>query len=375
MKNSKTENNFSRGVKADMNKILIRHLTGSRANQVDQFPGAENEIVFGREPGVNVKYDEDHDDLVSRRHVKIAIDGGGNCQISDLQSRNGAFLNQQRLFGSARLSHNDVVQLGAGGPEFRFEIDPPPATAKPTRVIGAGTPAAMAMTRESTVGVPAQSPRPIGHATVERMLDANFSKVKKESNKFLWFALAAAGIVLVAGLFFYLRLDRGAEQNAQLVQQQQQLLQQMDQQIKQEPERSTAMRDQITQLSAELKKSEQRSERNLQEISKTLAASGGAQPTPKASPDPAFLQEVKAVLEAIKTNPTQAMKGAGGLISQYPNHWESYFVAGVVLRSQNKLPEAKVAYQQALGMAPDNVKPQLSAAIQQINTQSGMVSR
>jgi cytochrome c-type biogenesis protein CcmH/NrfG len=230
------------------------------------------------------------------------------------------------------------------------------------------------MTRESTVGAPAQSPRPIGHATVERMLDANFSKVKKESNKFLWFALAAAGVVLVAGLFFYLRLNKGAEQNEQLVRQQQQLLQQMDQQIKQEPEQTTAMREQITQLSAELKKSEQRSERNLQAISKALAASG-AQTTPEASTGATFEQQAKAVLDAVKTNPTQAMKGAAGLISQYPNRWESYLVAGVVLRSQNQLPQAKLAYQRAMGLAPDNVKPQLSAAIQQIGAQSGAVSQ
>jgi tetratricopeptide (TPR) repeat protein len=212
------------------------------------------------------------------------------------------------------------------------------------------------------------------------MLDANFSKVKKESNKFLWIALAAAGVVLVAGLFFYLRLNKGAEQNEQLVRQQQQLLQQMDQQIKQEPKQTTAMREQITQLSAELKKSEQRSEKNLQAISKALAASGGAQPTPAASSgatsdQQAFSQQAKAVLDAVKTNPTEAMKGASELISQYPNRWESYLVAGVVLRSQNQLAQAKLAYQRALGLAPDNLKPQLSAAIQQIGAQSGAVSQ
>jgi pSer/pThr/pTyr-binding forkhead associated (FHA) protein len=358
-----------------MNKILIRHLTGSRANQVDQFPGAANEIVFGREPGVTVQYDENRDDLVSRQHVKIIVDGSGNCQISDLQSRNGAFLNQQRLFGSARLSHNDVVQLGAGGPEFRFEIDPPPATAKPTRMVATGAPVATAMTRESAVGVSVQSShRPIGHATVERMLDANYSKVKKDSNKFLVLGLIAAGIVLVAGIFFYLRLSKGTAQNQELVQQQQQVLQQMDQQIQQEPVQTNAMREQITQLSAELKKSEQRNERNLQAITKALAASNG-QPPATASTGLTFEQQVKMVLDSVKTNPTQAMKGAAGLISQYPNRWESYLVAGVVLRSQNQLPQARLAYQRALGLAPDNVKPQLAAAIQQIDAQSGAASK
>lgn len=358
-----------------MNKILIRHLSGSRANQVDQFPGSPTEIVFGREPGVTVHYDENRDDLVSRQHVKITVDGSGNCQITDLQSRNGAFLNQQRLFGSARLSHNDVVQLGAGGPEFRFEIDPPPATAKPTRMVATGAPMATAMTRESAVGAPVQPlHRPIGHATVERMLDANYSKVKKDSNKFLVFGLTAAGIVLVAGIIFYLRLSKGTAQNQELVQQQQQVLQQMDQQIKQEPEQTNAMREQIAQLGAELKKSDQRNERNLQVLTKALAASNGQQPA-VASNAQTFEQQAKVVLDNIKTNPTQAREGAAGLVSQYPDRWESYLVAGLVLRSQNQLPQAKLFYQRALGLAPDNVKPQLLAAIQQLNGQSGAASR
>jgi pSer/pThr/pTyr-binding forkhead associated (FHA) protein len=307
-----------------VNKIIVRHLTGSRAHQVDQFPGGANEIVFGREPGVTVQYDEKRDGLVSRRHVKITVDSVGKCRISDLQSRNGVFLNNQRLFGEARLSHNDRVQLGAGGPEFRFEIDPPPS-ANGTRETGGGALGATSTTPKGTPTEPSQATLPIGSTTVERILDANFNKAQSKSTKLQWFAYAAAGIVLMAGLLFYIRLNSGDELR---VRQQQQLLQQLDQQL-----------------------------------------------TPTDQADPVFEQHVKTVLTAVKTNPIQAVQGAADLISQYPNRWESYGVAGVIFRSQHQLPQAKSAYERALTLAPENVKPELTAAIQQIDARSGAVSQ
>jgi len=361
-------------------KLIIRHLSGHRANQIDQFPAIASEIVFGREPGVNVQYDADHEDLVSRRHMKLTVDQSGNCQITDLESRNGVFLNQRRLSGSTRIAHNDVVQLGIGGPEFRFETDPAPGVEKPTRVIDTVEAAAFKPreTRISTA-LPA-APRPIGRATVERMLDANFNQVRKQSNKLLWSALTAAVLCFAIGLVFYLRLNKSAEQNQQLVAQQQQLLQQMNQQIKLQPQQTAAMREQMAQLSDEIKKSEQRNERTMQAVSKAI--NGGEQKTDSAKPAAAptqgnaFEQQVKSVLAEAQNNPAQAAKEATALIAQYPRKWESYGAAGYVLRSQNRLPQAKIAYQRALDLAPDDVKPQIAAVIHQIDTtSSGAVSQ
>src|SRR5580704_15880812 len=148
-----------------MERILIRHLSGARAGQMDEFPAAAtSEILVGRDPDAGVCFDPSREDLVSRQHVKIVRDpeSPNDFAVVDLQSRNGTFLNRQRVYSTARLTHNDVIQLGPAGPEFRFEFDPPPVITRP-----------LDRTANSLILSPARednAPRPIGRATVERML-------------------------------------------------------------------------------------------------------------------------------------------------------------------------------------------------------------
>jgi S1-C subfamily serine protease len=112
-----------------MKRIVLKHLSGSKASQVEEFPlNHFQELVIGRDPSAAVKYDPTKDDLVGRRHARIAPDPTDPSQftITDLNSRNGTFVNRQRIIGSARLKPGDVVQLGPGGPELMFDLDPRP---------------------------------------------------------------------------------------------------------------------------------------------------------------------------------------------------------------------------------------------------------
>ena len=196
-----------------MQTIIIRHLTGARANQVEQFPtGVVKDIIVGREMSAQVRFDPDRDDLVSRQHMRIVRDPAdpAGFQLVDLQSRNGTFVNHQRVYGTVRLNHSDVVQLGAGGPEFRFEVDPPPMGAtRPTREATVES-FGMKATREAwsppsgagaaPVAGLSNGPRPVGRATVERMLGDVFGRVQKENRKSTWAGIAAiVAIVLVGG--------------------------------------------------------------------------------------------------------------------------------------------------------------------------------
>jgi len=113
-------------------RLVIRHLSGTKALSDEMFPvSGYKEITVGREPSCDVRYAWDEEDLVSRRHLKITIGQGDTPEftIADLGSSNGTFLNAHRLKEPAILRPGDVVQVGAGGPKFRFEVDPPAADA------------------------------------------------------------------------------------------------------------------------------------------------------------------------------------------------------------------------------------------------------
>jgi hypothetical protein len=104
-------------------RLALKHLSGSRVGRVDLLaPPPDQEVIFGRDRECHVRYDET-DDLVSRKHFKIVIAGEqpSRYMVVDLGSRNGTFVNRQRVFGSALLLPGGRVQLGAGGPEFEFE--------------------------------------------------------------------------------------------------------------------------------------------------------------------------------------------------------------------------------------------------------------
>ena len=181
-----------------MERIVLKHLSGSKANQVEEFPlNHVKELVLGRDPSSTVKYDPDRDDLVGRQHAKISQDPNDPSQfnISDLNSRNGTFVNRQRIVGTSRVNPGDVVQLGPGGPEFLFEIEPrPQSMTKPTRTAGIGLPP----TVQSTTGIPqtrnvGTGPQPsfptapvggsVGKNTVMRMINENVTEAKKQQGR------------------------------------------------------------------------------------------------------------------------------------------------------------------------------------------------
>jgi len=194
-----------------MPSIVIRHLSGTKANQVEEVPLLGfREVLIGREANSQIRFDADREDLVSRNHARISRDPADPkvFLLTDLDSRNGTFINRRRIYGSSPLQHGDRVQLGPSGPEFSFELDPPPA-ARPTRLAepaapppptreapAAGDTAVPPGMAEIRPGVDA--PRPVGRATVERMLGEVSTKMKGESRKTLWAAVIGLLVVLAA---------------------------------------------------------------------------------------------------------------------------------------------------------------------------------
>lgn len=119
----------------DERRIVLRIRSGSRANQVEELPlSGRREVVFGRDPDVDLRFDEEIEDLVSRRHARLTWnDAGGELEFSleDLGSSNGTWLKGQPISGPARMRPGDTIRLGEGGPEVVFDVEPQVRKAPP----------------------------------------------------------------------------------------------------------------------------------------------------------------------------------------------------------------------------------------------------
>ena len=191
-----------------MERMIIKHLSGSKANQVEEFAlKHHNDLIFGRDTSATIKYDPDRDDLVGRQHAKISRDPNdpNGFLLTDLNSTNGTFHNKQRVTGTVKLNPGDSVQFGPGGPEFIFDVEPRlGSTAKQTRIAGVATTPATRQVSTSgnaiaaTAGAGGKAPGTVGKATVERMISQTVSDTKKsQGRKFGVIGLVAAIAVLI----------------------------------------------------------------------------------------------------------------------------------------------------------------------------------
>jgi serine protease Do len=172
-------------------KITLHHRSGSRSGKTDEFPmGASRTLTLGRDPSCDVPFDAERDEIASRNHARITVTAGNppEAKIADLGSRNGTYVNRRRISTEVTLSPGDLIQLGPGGPEMEFRIDPPPAAVKPT-VLAPEISSPPLLTREA--GAQGAPPRPIGRATVERMIEQSGKKTRKT-------AFVAAGVIVAA---------------------------------------------------------------------------------------------------------------------------------------------------------------------------------
>ena len=195
-----------------MERVILRHLKGSKASQLEEFPLQHFvELTIGRDPTSGIRFDPEKDDLVGRQHARITRDASDpyRFRLQDMNSRNGTFLNKLRVVGDMPLQPGDVIQLGAGGPELQFDLDPLPAQyVKQTRLGVAGPAGAtvqgVAETRMSaTAGLAGSgahsnapmgvgAPNAIGKATVERMIGETKSRSNRNS-----IVVGAAALILV----------------------------------------------------------------------------------------------------------------------------------------------------------------------------------
>jgi serine protease Do len=213
-------------------QIVIRHISGSKANQIEHISLAGvNEITIGRDPRSNIAFDSPRDDIASRRHAMIRVVRGDRIsfRLADLGSSNGTFLNGERVTEEKELLPEDSIELGKNGLKFIFDVQPRPAylvartrvidisDAAATRVIEtagiAARDAVLASDKDVEPAIQKFEPPPkvgVGKETLLHML----GEERKQTSRVWRNSLAAiAAFVILGGGAFYLKHIR--DQNAQ----------------------------------------------------------------------------------------------------------------------------------------------------------------
>lgn len=84
---------------------LLKILSGEQSGRTVEL--RDDPIVIGRHPGCDIRVP---DETVSRRHARIVVDDDGYA-IEDLGSRNGTYLNGERVTSPVRLAHLDIFNI------------------------------------------------------------------------------------------------------------------------------------------------------------------------------------------------------------------------------------------------------------------------
>ena len=88
-------------------------LVDSTSQRVTEIRG--DVAVLGRDPGLNVTFSGEAAKVVSTRHAELRL-SDGLWHVKDLGSKNGTYVNGQRVSGAVALKPGDNIRLGERGP-------------------------------------------------------------------------------------------------------------------------------------------------------------------------------------------------------------------------------------------------------------------
>lgn len=189
-------------------RYVIRHISGSKINQVEEFDYNKSELSIGRAANCEIQFDPEKEVIVSREHGKIVKNSSNppKFAITDNNSRNGIFINKTRVKGVAELHPGDEVQLGNNGPIFTFDIHPRPQDMMmATRVVEIPTTIKPTTISEVTAAdvVPIEPVKTgLGKQTVERML------VAERKKSYSTMAFGIGGLIVLLGVLGYTFKDK-----------------------------------------------------------------------------------------------------------------------------------------------------------------------
>jgi len=100
-------------------RIEFEIVAGARAGSSSAFE--QSYIALGRDTLSDVRFDATADLDASTKHAAVLQSGDGYV-VRDLGSRNGTFINGQRIAADTPLADGDMIRCGGHGPEVRVRI-------------------------------------------------------------------------------------------------------------------------------------------------------------------------------------------------------------------------------------------------------------
>ena len=189
----------------NIERYIIRHTAGSKISQVEEFDFNKPFLAIGRAATSDIQFDPEQETIVSREHGRIEKLSSNPLQfsITDNNSRNGIFVNKNRIKGTAPLQVGDEVQLGSKGPVFTFDIYPRPhdmmAATRVVEIPALIKPTAISEIQHTDVHPAEPLKVGLGKQTVERML----VNERKKSTSSMAIVLGGLIVALVALGFIF----------------------------------------------------------------------------------------------------------------------------------------------------------------------------
>ena len=120
--------------------LVFRDDSGSQ--RIETLDGRAGRVSIGRSPGNDIALTWDSE--VSRLHVELDRIGDEWIVSDEGLSRNGSFVNGERVDGRRRLRDGDVLRIGRTALAFRI---PDPADSRPTVAATSGAPPQLTATQ------------------------------------------------------------------------------------------------------------------------------------------------------------------------------------------------------------------------------------
>jgi membrane-bound lytic murein transglycosylase D len=96
----------------------LKPLSGSWEKETESVRLEKGSTSLGRSKENDIVVGRTHGSVVSSRHAVVVVHSGF-CELEDLESANGTFVNAKRI-SKTKLHDGDRVELGSGGPVFEF---------------------------------------------------------------------------------------------------------------------------------------------------------------------------------------------------------------------------------------------------------------